>query len=125
MMEKREMLLAGGFSSYERTANAGTVEPAEVSPAEPVVYWGKLFDRNERQTLRHVLHRNAEGLGRGDFEVARIREAAVTDHLAPNDLHVAIGKAERNNITRLKLHGNRSVAHVLDIKCAHLHMPQY
>ena len=42
-MEKREMLLAGGFSSYERTANAGTVEPAEVSPAEPVVYWGKLF----------------------------------------------------------------------------------
>src|SRR3989344_3795836 len=43
MMEKREMLLAGGFSSYERTANAGTVEPAEVSPAEPVVYWGKLL----------------------------------------------------------------------------------
>ena len=42
-MEKREMLLAGGFSSYERTANAGTVEPAEVSPAEPVVYWGKLI----------------------------------------------------------------------------------
>src|SRR3989344_3871836 len=45
MMEKREMLLAGGFSSYERTANAGTVEPAEVSPAEPVVYWGKLMHR--------------------------------------------------------------------------------
>src|SRR3989344_4856304 len=44
MMEKREMLLAGGFSSYERTANAGTAEPAEVSPAEPVVYWGKLWN---------------------------------------------------------------------------------
>src|SRR3989344_4808474 len=37
MMEKREMLLAGGFSSYERTANAGT--------AEPVVYWGKLCQK--------------------------------------------------------------------------------